>query len=250
MARDRSALGLESVRLAISTATGLRAEVAERFRERFERPLVQALGIIEVGLPVINLASAVEKPEALGRPLPDYEVWLRDEEGHAIEASRWGSPEHSGEVCIRGPGLFDAYLSPWRLASELTVPDGFRTGDQGWFDADGDLHLAGRRANRISMAGMKFFAEEVEAVLDRHPSVAASRVRAEPHAHLGELAVAEVVPRDATSPPSKSELVSHCREHLPSYKVPRRFEMVAELPMTATGKLRRWTPDPRDESTD
>ena len=66
------------MRLAISTAEGLRAEVAERFRERFGVALSQALGIIEVGLPVVNLAEAEKKPTALGRPLPAYDVWLRE----------------------------------------------------------------------------------------------------------------------------------------------------------------------------
>jgi acyl-CoA synthetase (AMP-forming)/AMP-acid ligase II len=50
------------------------------------------------------------------------------------------------------PGLFDAYLSPWTPSAKLLEPDGFRTGDQGYFDADGVLFLAGRRHNRINMA--------------------------------------------------------------------------------------------------
>ena len=78
------------------------------------------------------------------------------------------SAERTGEICIRGPGMLDAYLDPWLPAAAVLEPDGFRTGDQGWFDADGDLRMAGRRSSRISMAGMKFFGEEVEAVIDAH----------------------------------------------------------------------------------
>ena len=74
--------------------------------------------------------------------------------------------------------MLDAYLDPWLSAREMLEPDGFRTGDQGWFDADGNLYLVGRRANRISMAGMKFFAEEVEEVLDAHPRAREPRLRA------------------------------------------------------------------------
>ena len=83
----------------------------------------------------------------------------------------------------------------------MLEPDGFRTGDQGYFDADGDLFLVGRRANRINMAGMKFFSEEVEAVLDAHPLVRRSRVFAREHAHLGEIPIAELEPADAAQPP-------------------------------------------------
>ncbi|HVH08088.1 MAG TPA: AMP-binding protein [Myxococcota bacterium] len=81
LGKDASELRLDAARLAISTAEGLRAEIAARFRERFGLALSQALGIIEVGLPVVNLASASEKPTSLGRPLPDYDVWLRGEDG-------------------------------------------------------------------------------------------------------------------------------------------------------------------------
>jgi long-chain acyl-CoA synthetase len=236
LAKDDSGLGLESVRLAVSTADGLRSATATAFRQRFGLPLVQALGIIEVGLPVVNLASAARKPEALGRPGDAYRVWLRDESGEPVEAS---SPERTGEICIRGSGLFDAYLRPWILARSLLEPDGFRTGDQGWFDADGDLHLAGRRTNRINMAGMKFFAEEVEAVLDEHPGIRGSRVFARPHAHLGEIPVAEFVAADPASPPDRRELTRYCRERLAAYKVPREFRATDALTMTATGKVRR-----------
>ena len=237
LARDASDVQLPDVRLAISTAEGLRTEIARAFASRFARPVAQALGIIEVGLPVLNHVSAAAKPGALGRPLPDYDVWLRGEDGKPVAPPT--SPENTGEICIRGPGCFDAYLDPWTPAKSVLEPDGFRTGDQGWFDADGDLFLVGRRANRINMAGMKFFSEEVEAVLDSHPRVRRSRVRAREHAHLGEIPIAELEPTDLAHPPTGAELGAWCRERLPAYKVPREFKLVESLPETVTGKLAR-----------
>jgi long-chain acyl-CoA synthetase len=236
LGKDASGLRLDAARLAISTAEGLRAEIAARFRERFGLPLSQALGIIEVGLPVVNLANAETKPTCLGRPLPDYDVWLRGEDGTRVAAS---AEDRTGEVCIRGPGLFDAYLDPWLPARTVLEPDGFRTGDQGWFDADGDLHLAGRRKNRVNMAGMKFFSEEVEAVLDALPGVRRSRVLARDHPHLGEIPVAEIEPEDPAAPPARAALIAGCRARLAAYKIPREFRIVAALPLTATGKLAR-----------
>ena len=191
---------------------------------------------VEVGLPVLNAHAAARKPDSLGRPLPDYDVWLRGEDGQPVVPS---SREKTGEICIRGPGLFDAYLDPWTPAREILEPDGFRTGDQGYFDADGELYLVGRRANRINMAGMKFFSEEVEAVIDAMPGVRRSRVLAREHPHLGEIPVAEVVPADPGSPPTRAALAAFCRERLPAYKVPREFRVVAALPETVTGKLAR-----------
>ncbi len=236
LAADASSQRLDTVRLAVSTAEGLREETARRFRDRFDRDLAQALGIIEVGLPVMNRAAAATKPTALGRPLPDYDVWLRSDDGAPVTER---GAEHCGEICIRGPGMFDAYLDPWVPSRELLEPDGFRTGDQGWFDADGDLHLVGRRTNRINMAGMKFFAEEVEAVLDAHPAVLRSRVAAREHPHLGQIPVAEIVAAPGSEPPTPRQLTEFCKQCLPAYKIPRQFHFVDALPMTPTGKVRR-----------
>ncbi len=237
LSKDASGLALSGLRLAISTAEGLRADVATRFRERFGIALAQALGIIEVGLPVVNLDEAATKPTALGRPLPAYDVWLRGEDGSRLEGP--GSPERTGEICIRGPGLFDAYLAPWTPSEKLVATDGFRTGDQGYFDADGTLFLAGRRHSRISMAGMKFFAEEVEAVLARHPAVRECRVFGRRHEQLGEIPVAEIVLEDPAHEPRRNELLGHCRAELPTYKIPRELRFVPTLARTATGKVKR-----------
>jgi long-chain acyl-CoA synthetase len=236
LAKDASERGLESVRLAVSTADGLREETALRFLERFGFPLVQALGIIEVGLPVMNRVSAATKPTALGRPAPGYRVWLRDGDGTPLADS---DPGHTGEICIAGEGLFDAYLRPFTLAGDVLEDGSFRTGDQGWFDADGDLHLSGRRSNRINMAGMKFFGEEVEAALDTHPAIAASRVSARLHPHLGEIPVAEIVIETGAEAPDRKTLAAHLRGRLAGYKVPREFTVVDALPRTPTGKIQR-----------
>ncbi len=236
LAKDATEARLDTLRLTISTAEGLRADIAEAFAARYGIAIVQALGIMEVGLPVMNTKSARTKPDVLGQPQPAYEVWLRAEDGRA---ARGDSPETTGEICIRGPGMLDAYLDPWTPASKILGPDGFRTGDQGWFDEDGDLRLSGRRAARINMAGMKFFCEEVEAVLDTHPAIERSRVSARQHPHLGELPVAEIVLAAGEAAPAPKELASYCRDRLAGYMVPRSFDVVAELPLTPTGKLAR-----------
>jgi long-chain acyl-CoA synthetase len=236
LAGDTSQRPLEHLRLAVSTADRLTRDVADRFAARFSQPVVQALGIIEVGIAVMNRAAAADKPGALGRPLPNYDVWLRDETGKALQES---SATNTGEICIRGPGLFDAYLDPWVPSSQVTDPDGFRTGDQGWFDADGDLHLTGRRVNRINMAGMKFFCEDIEQVIDEHPAVARSLVRARPHPKLGEIPVADIVLTEGGAEDQRASILAHCRRRLAAYMIPRQIRIVAALPMTATGKISR-----------
>jgi acyl-CoA synthetase (AMP-forming)/AMP-acid ligase II len=89
------------------------------------------------------------------------------------------------------------------------------------------------------MAGMKFFAEEVEAVLAAFPGLSASRVFAREHAHLGEIPVAEVVAADPARPPDLRSLTAFCRERLPAYKIPREFRVVEAIAHTSSGKLVR-----------
>jgi acyl-CoA synthetase (AMP-forming)/AMP-acid ligase II len=84
---------------------------------------------------------------------------------------------------------------------------------------------------------MKFFPQEVEAVLCAHPSVAEACVFACGDARLGEVAVARVVPKDLEYPPNERELLGYCRKHLAAYKVPQRIEFVPALSRTPSGKL-------------
>jgi len=220
-----------SLRLAVSTASALPETTASVFKKRFEQPLVQGLGIIEVGLSVINLGDAEGHPTAIGRALPAYQVALLDADGEPVAD---GEP---GEFHVRGPGLLDAYLVPWDPAP---LRDGyFASGDLVTRSPDGLLTLVGRSKSVINVAGMKIFPEEVEAILNLHPGIKASRVVGQEHPHTGQIPVAEIVPVDANSPPKAIELQRHCRQHLSAYKVPLRFLPVEELPRTASGKIRR-----------
>jgi long-chain acyl-CoA synthetase len=226
LARDASDLGLSSVRLAVSTTCALPPDVAEDFAKRFGRPLVQALGVIELGLVSVNLDDP-SRSSSVGRPIADHQLRIiaPDENG-------------CGEVTVKGPGIFDAYAAPW-MAREKVLRDGwFHTGDIGRLDAEGFLHLVGRKTDVINLAGRKVFPEEIESVLNRHPSVRESRVYGRVHAHLGEVVEAEVVLNDPNA--NLSSIRELCRNSLASYKIPSRLHVVAGLPRTAaTGKIRR-----------
>jgi len=221
---------LPSIRLAVSTTTGMDRATAETFRERFGLPVTQALGIIEVGLPFINVDFAAERSESVGRLLPAYRLRTEDV----------GLGPNLREILLSGPGLLDAYYEPWRTRAEI-MPDGwFRTGDLGELDRDGCLFLRGRAKDLIDVLGMKFFPQEVEGILRSHPAVAAASVFARRDGRLGEVPLARVVVKDSARPPAEDELLDHCRQWLADYKVPERIEFVDALPQTASGKALRW----------
>ena len=220
------------LRLAVSTAAPLPEAVANGFFKRFGKPLAQGMGIIEVGLPLLNTGGAADSPMAVGRPLPAFDVELRNDEGMPVTAGR------TGELWIKGPGMFDAYLSPWQTCEEICVDGWFATGDIAATDAAGRVYLKGRKKSVLNVSGMKVFPEEVELVLERHPAVKKCRVLGLAHSILGTIPVAEVILEDGTNATSRT-LIQWCKEVLSIYKVPVRVRFVEALPTTASGKIRR-----------
>lgn len=224
LAAEESGRDWPTLRLAVSTAAALSSATASAFRARYGVPVTQGLGIIEAGLPLLNTDAADTKPQSVGRA-DDFEVDFRGPAGN--------------ELWLRGPGMFDAYLLPWRERAQITTDGWFSTGDIAERDADGHIFLQGRTKSVINVGGMKVFPEEVEAVVDAHPGVLVSRVSGEAHERWGTIIVAEIIARDPAALPEISALNRHCRERLSGYKIPQRFRFVTELPRTPTGKLRR-----------
>jgi acyl-CoA synthetase (AMP-forming)/AMP-acid ligase II len=163
--------------------------------------------------------------------VPGYEVAVFDEGGRRLGA---GS---SGEVGVRGTGLFSAYYAPWRSRDEVTRDGWFFTGDVGALDVNGALHLQGRKKTVIFVAGMKFFPEEVEACINRFPGIRESRVVGRPHPRLGQVPHAEIVTDGAAC--DVDALRTHCARALSSYKVPLDFAVVTAVPRTPGGKILR-----------
>jgi long-chain acyl-CoA synthetase len=221
------AMPLPSLRLAVSTTTPLDRTTGENFRRTICLPLTQALGIIEIGLPFINVDFASDRCDAVGRLLPAYGLRLDDA----------GLGPRLKEIVLSGKGFLDAYYEPWRTRDQI-MPDGwFRTGDVGEVDGDGCLFLRGRTKDLIDVLGMKFFPQEVERVLLAHPGVAAASVFACRDDRFGETPLARVVAKKGNGMPSEQELLAFCRARLADFKIPRQIQFVDELPRTASGKV-------------
>jgi long-chain acyl-CoA synthetase len=223
--------GLPHLRLAVSTTARLDPRVGERFRERFQIPVAQALGLIEVGLPFIDAEPDAADLDTVGHLLPAYSLRLAD----------LGLGAHCREILLSGPGFLDAYYAPWRPRSEIMADGWFHTGDVGELDAAGRLVLRGRAKDVINVMGMKVFPKEVETVLASHPDVAEAVVTSTLDGRLGEVPIARVVLKraDDASSPMDQVLLDYCRRRLAAYKVPVRIEFVPTLPRNPSGKLLR-----------
>jgi acyl-CoA synthetase (AMP-forming)/AMP-acid ligase II len=221
-----------ALRRIMSVSSRLHPEAARDFLGRYRLPVAQGYGIIEVGLPIMNIEEAAEHPEAIGRPLAGFEAAILD------EAARPVADGKTGQLALRGPGMFAGYLSPPRGRDEVLREGWFLTGDLAHRDGAARIVLDGRTSSVIHIAGHKVFPEEVAAVLDQHPAVLRSRVTHRSHPQLGEAVHAEVQLRHGSPPPTREELLRYCRRRLSDHKVPASLEFVSQLDLTPSGKVR------------
>lgn len=143
-----------------------------------------------------------------------------------------------GEITVRGAALMVGYKDPAQTQASLS-PDGFfRTGDLGRVTAEGAILVTGRKKDLIIRGGENISAREIEIVLERHPQIRQAAVVAMPHARLGETVCAFIVPDG--SAPCPAEILEFVKgERLARQKTPERIEVVADLPCTASGKVRK-----------
>jgi long-chain acyl-CoA synthetase len=230
---NKEILSWPSLRMAVSTTAPLYQEASDRFVSAYGIRPFQAMGVMEVGLPFINSSGDGSKDSSVGRPLPGFDVEIRDSNGMGVEAGT------QGELFLKGPGMFDAYIDPWQTREQVTAPNGwFSTGDIARMDFDGYVSILGRSRTIINVGGMKFFPEEVERCISTVPGVLESRVIATPHPTFGSVPIAEIVKADGEEVHVKT-LVAHSRKHLARYKVPIEFRFVGSIQKTPTGKIKR-----------
>lgn len=232
LASDKSERQLSSLKRVISTSTAISLHYCDAFKKRFGIDVSQAYGIIEIGLPIINLKKSAEHPDAVGNALPDYQVEMLDESYEILPTN------HIGKLAIKGPGMFDAYLNPPQLRNEILKNEWFLTGDLAIKSKDGLISIRGREKSMINVSGNKVFPEEVEHVLLGHKAISACKVSGTVHPLLGEIVMAKVVLMEGNVI-STEKLLEYCRQQLSTYKVPQIIEFVKQLEMTGSGKVRR-----------
>jgi len=228
-----------SLQRVMSVSSRLDPQVARDFHARYCVPVSQGFGIIEVGLPIMNIAEAAEHPEAVGRPVSGFEAMIVDETMRPLAGGE------TGQLALRGPGMFSGYLNPPRLRAEVLHDGWFLTGDLAHRDNGGRIVLDGRTSSVIHIAGHKVFPEEIAGVLDQHPAVLRSRVFARPHPQFGEAVYAEVQLRNGSPQTVSEDILAFCRRQLSSHKIPTSLDFVAEISMTSSGKVRHGPESPQ-----
>jgi acyl-CoA synthetase (AMP-forming)/AMP-acid ligase II len=144
----------------------------------------------------------------------------------------------AGEICLRSPMAIQEYYRNSEATEEFFRGGWCHTGDIGFLDSLGYMHVTGRKKNMIKSGGISIFPEEIEEVLSACPGVADVAVVSCRHPEWGESVRALVVAK-AGAVIEPESVIRFCKERLASYKAPKSVEIVATLPRTALGKIDR-----------
>jgi acyl-CoA synthetase (AMP-forming)/AMP-acid ligase II len=222
-----------SLRFIRSASAPLAPEVIHQMEETFGVPFVEAYGMTEASHQMSSNPLPPRKriPGSVGHPT-GIRISIIDDQGKHL-----GKGE-KGEVVIQGPSIFSGYENNPQANAAAFVDGWFRTGDQGYLDKEGYLHLTGRIKDLIIRGGENIAPREVDDVLKKHPAIAEAVTFAVPHPTLGEEVAAAVVLHEPGSVHAP-QLLKFCREKLAEFKCPKKIYIVKSIPLTATGKVRR-----------
>lgn len=224
-----------SVRKGWIAATG---DLFDQIVERADVPgLVNLYGLSEASpnVTIADVEAPLEQRRTCGHPHSGFEVRIVDPDTRvSLEA---GQP---GEIEVRGPCVMVGYYGKSEETAEVLDQKGWlRTGDRGLLRPDGCLVYEGRYKHMLRVGGENVAAAEIENALLTHPVVAQAAAIGVPHERLTEVPAAAVVPR-AGHELDPDEVVAFLEERLAAFKVPRRIEVLEELPTTGSGRVQKF----------
>ena len=174
--------------------------------------------------------SDAHKAGTAGRPAPNVEILICDENGSRLPVGE------TGEVVVRGGMVMQEYWKQPELTEKAFCSEGLKTGDVGYVDADGYLFLLGRRSDLINVGGRKVAPDEIEDLLRQLDGVKDAGCVGEPDELLGECVKVYLV---ADREIRRSEVVAFLRTRVEECKIPRVIERIASIPRTNSGKIQR-----------
>ena len=223
----------DSLRYLGITGGHLSKDLAREIRQRLCPDLSEAYASTDCGQ-ITTLAGEdwESQSDTVGQPIWCVLVRVADDNGREVPIGT------EGEVCVRTPLAIQGYYKNPQATEEFFAGGWCHTGDIGFLDKEGYLHVSGRKKNMIKSGGISVFPEEVEDTLRKHPAVADAAVIGFKSEPWGEAVKAFVVLRPGADC-SADALIQFCKQSQASYKAPKSVEFLSALPRTGLGKIDR-----------
>ncbi|ANI99605.1 long-chain fatty acid--CoA ligase [Polynucleobacter wuianus] len=224
---------LPNLLVTIGGGMAVHKKTADHWQALTGCPIAQGYGLSETS-PVVCVNSPLERHFTghIGMPMPSTDVVILDDD--EVELLQ-GTP---GEICIKGPQVMAGYWNKPEETSHCMTKDGyFKSGDIGLITPEGHIQIVDRKKDMIVVAGFKVFPNDVEDVLSQMQGIKECAVIGVPHRKLGEIVKAYVVKSNHHI--TESDILQYCKEHLTSYKRPRKVVFIHELPKSNVGKILR-----------
>jgi fatty-acyl-CoA synthase len=225
-----------SLRYVIYAGSPMYRADQQHVLRKLGKVLVQYFGLGEVTGNITVLPTHLHSVDddmpvgSCGFPRTGMEITILDCDGNHL------TPGDTGEICVRGPGVFAGYHNNPVATAQATRFGWFHTGDLGRMDERGFVYITGRASDMYISGGSNVYPREIEEVLMSHPAVVEACVVGMPHERWGESGVAVLVPAERAAV-DQAELVAFLDGKLAKYKWPTRFVFWSELPKSGYGKV-------------
>ena len=231
LSMDRLKERLGSVNYCLSAAASMAAESVRQWKERTGLAIYEGYGMTEAAPTVTYNHYYRHVIGSVGTEVPGVEIQIRDRSGNRLETGQ------EGEICARGPNIMKGYLdNPEATEAAFWKGGWFRSGDIGLFDDDGYLFIVDRLKDMIITGGENVYPREVEDVLYTREEVEECAVIGLPDPEWGERVCAFIIPRSGKRF-DQEEIRTYLKSRLSSFKVPKEYRLVKELPRSPAGKI-------------
>ncbi|MDP7591145.1 MAG: long-chain-fatty-acid--CoA ligase FadD [Litorilituus sp.] len=225
-------LDFSNLKLSLGGGMAVQRPVADKWQQVTGTRLLEGYGLTECS-PMVTISPYTQEGYngTIGLPAASTNVKIMREDGSEADIGE------SGEMWVKGPQVMSGYYNRPEATDEILKEGWLATGDVAFMDEQGFFKIVDRKKDMIIVSGFNVFPNEIEEVVMMHDGVLEAAAIGIPHEVSGETVKIFVVAKQAGL--NEEIIISHCRENLTNYKVPRLVEFRDELPKTNVGKILR-----------
>lgn len=225
-------LDFSKLKMSLGGGMAVQRPVAEKWQAVTKSKLMEGYGLTECA-PLVTICpyDLDGYNGSIGLPAPSTELKIILENGEEAPKGQ------AGELCVKGPQVMQGYYNRPEATAECLTDGWFATGDIATYDDEGFFYIVDRKKDMILVSGFNVFPNEIEEIVAMHDGVLEVAAIGVPHEVSGEQVKVFVVKKDPSL--TEKDIISHCRDNLTNYKVPKLVEFRDELPKTNVGKILR-----------